>query len=166
MFQFNHACEVNHTKIGHNRSWPHCPLCELQSRVKPILDKYKLVASGESQGAGGVFYADSKSTLNAITIPIEDIEALAKACNAPVLSRTWEGRQSNICDKCGEAAHVTFCTKPDHISKEDWQRMSDDARLEAEEEWERGAKVEGPHNSNELMKPRDGSHDVGALRPY
>lgn len=32
---------------------------------------------------------------------------------------------------------------------------------------ERGALVEGPHGYDEMMKhPRDGSHDVGATRPY
>ncbi len=36
------------------------------------------------------------------------------------------------CDKCGDPAHVYFCSKPASISKEAWQRMSDDERLDAQ----------------------------------
>ena len=90
---------MGHVLIGHNMNLPICPLCELQRKIKPILDKYTRVADGSTKGAGGSFDADAKSTLNAVSIRVDDLEALAKACNVPVLSRTSEGRQGNVADR-------------------------------------------------------------------
>lgn len=39
---------------------------------------------------------------------------------------------ADVCENCGEAEHVYYCPKPDNIPKEDWQKLSDDERLEAE----------------------------------
>lgn len=44
-------------------------------------------------------------------------------------------KNSDICLNCGEAKHIYWCPKPDDIPKEEWQKMSDDERLEAEEDY-------------------------------
>lgn len=57
---------------------------KLLGAVQDITDKYNLVASGESRGAGGCFYADGKGTLNAVQIDVEHLEELARK----ILQRT------------------------------------------------------------------------------
>ena len=43
----------------------------------------------------------------------------------------WEYK-SDFCENCGDPQHVYGCSKPEHVSKEDWAAMSDDERLDAE----------------------------------
>lgn len=45
---------------------------------------------------------------------------------------TKSGLEDGICPNCGEADHCYRCPKPENISKEKWQQMSDDERLEVE----------------------------------
>jgi hypothetical protein len=58
------------------------------------------------------------------------INKLLREAPCPAETPSW--KESAICDKCGEAAHVTFCPKPPTIPKKEWQKMNDDQRLEAE----------------------------------
>ena len=55
-----------------------------------ILDLYARVASGDSQGASGVFYGDGKGTLSAVTVPVGMLEALALECGRTVYPRVSE----------------------------------------------------------------------------
>lgn len=61
---------------------------DLQLVAEEIYATYAAVASGQTDGGGGTFYADGKGTLNAVTLSVEVLEALAKALGKPVYGRT------------------------------------------------------------------------------
>lgn len=69
----------------------------IEAAANAILDVYHRVATGESQGAGGAFYADGETTLSAVTIPVDLLEALAKAAGRKIHGRTSDYRR-----KCEE----------------------------------------------------------------
>ncbi len=60
-----------------------------------ILEVYHRVASGESRGAGGCFYADGKATLNAVQIPVALLENLAECLGQRVHPRVSSDRYGN-----------------------------------------------------------------------
>ncbi len=68
------------------------------SELEAILDLYEAVATGETLGGGGCFYADGKATLNAVVVPVELLEKLAVLCGRQVHPRTVDYRK-----KCQEA---------------------------------------------------------------
>lgn len=55
--------------------------------IEAILEQYDRVAGGDTDGAGGCFYADEHSTLNAVKINVELLEELAKAYGRKVHPR-------------------------------------------------------------------------------
>ena len=64
------------------------------SECDDILDLYDEVATGETLGASGYFYADGKGTLNAVVVPVAMLEKLAKACGRKLHPRTRDYRKS------------------------------------------------------------------------
>jgi hypothetical protein len=64
----------------------------IEEAVSRILNRYDDVATGDSRGANGCFYADGKGTLNAVNIDVEDLERLAKAVGRKVHPRDWDYR--------------------------------------------------------------------------
>jgi hypothetical protein len=57
-----------------------------------LYEHYREVASGETRGSGGVFYADGAGTLNAVVVDVTILEDLARALGKPVLGRTRRDR--------------------------------------------------------------------------
>jgi hypothetical protein len=53
---------------------------------------YRQVATNETMGDGGFFYADGKATLHAVRMPVEYLESLAQALGLKVYGRTKESR--------------------------------------------------------------------------
>ena len=61
-----------------------------------IYEKYRMVASGDTAGGNGCFYADGKATLNAVQVPVELLERLAKAIGQKVYGRTSSDRYPHL----------------------------------------------------------------------
>lgn len=62
-------------------------LTELERAIEPILHYYDLVATGKTQGSGGVYLANGRGTLASVILHVGLLESLARAAGRPVHPR-------------------------------------------------------------------------------
>lgn len=65
---------------------------DIEKSALNILQHYLSVARGDTQGAGGVYAADGKATLVAVTFPVEMLEHLAEQFGISVPDRVRKDR--------------------------------------------------------------------------
>lgn len=69
---------------------------DLMRAANEIVDWYDSVATGSTQGGGGVFYADGKATLNGVIVEVMLLERLADALGRTTHPRTKDYRKQQM----------------------------------------------------------------------